>query len=487
MVSSILGLAFILVSGTGGQQADRFLAQYPSAKFTDLYRASLDTFLEAEDAYKKNDYKAASALVESFWAKHPPGTDEWVGAYRDAAEVSRTTGIMIGHPPCYYGLRMLTECVRWRMKGGKVAPDATVATLSVVLVGKAHGTEPRSRAELDAKQGLKVEHLLQPLLSQDGNRVVHQSLWLFTEYMQAATRGRLRVRTDIVNLPNLDVPTQVSWAGRGFATLADQAWDPIWSSLPPKTRATTDWWWVLYPSAVPEQYPDFARSEFVTGGMGSGPDGLSPCFIIDDRWLTRRPPHLGHGTYTDVERRAYLPQWLQHEFFHHLFRIYPEFGLEKTGHAWFDRKTWPADFVGKMEPDYYDEAMQKRFLGSDPSLAVRLLYAPPDKALFGKLKAADVVGEYRHDPVENDWHVGALKPEPREKGKLRWTNKAGKSWLLTPDLVNGVLKTGPDCPYYDSNPTNGRAFTIVLQRGAGGRYLPKIAGYQFNGAFYRKL
>lgn len=468
-------------------QAAKFLAQYPDAKFTPLYRESLDVFLSAEDAYKKADYKVASKLLEAFWAKHPPGTDEWTTAYRDAVNVSRTTGIMIGHPPSYAALRMLTECTRWRLAGGKIASNASPATFTVLLIGKTESIEPRSRAELDAKQGIKVEHTLEPQLLKDNYRLIHQSMWLFLEYVQASTRGNLRIRTNIVHKPSLQVPTQVNWDKRGFATLGNGAWKQIWSSLSDKDRAQTDWWWVLYPSAVPEQYPDFKTTEFVTGGMGSGPDGRSPCFIADDRWLTRRPPHLGHGPYTDVERRSYHPQWFEHEFFHHLFRIYPEFGLEKKGHDWFDRSTWPSDFVGKLEPDYYAEAMARRFVDSKPSLASRLLYAPPDKALFAKFTVDDILGDYQHDPVENGWHEGTLKLEPGKEGTVRWTNKAGVSWLLTLDLTNGLLHCMPGSPYYDQNPTTGRAFTIILERDPNGKYLPKITGFQFNGGFYRRL
>jgi hypothetical protein len=249
-------------------------------------------------------------------------------------------------------------------------------------------------------------------------------------------------------------------------------------------RDTTDWWWVLYPSNVPEKYPDFERTEFITGGMGSGPDGASPCFIIDDRWLTRKPPHLGKGPYTDIERRAYLPQWLQHEFYHHLFRIYPEFGLEKKGHDWFNRTTWPADFEGKIEPDYYYEALHKRLQPKgNPPMHVALLYTPPPMDLFAKVDPKTLAGDYRHDPVENDWHTGTITAG--SDGKLVWTNKAGKSWRLKPDLARGVLVTESDCPYYGK--PGGDAFRIVLARGADGRYVPKVLGYQFNGAFYAKL
>ena len=104
----------------------------------------------------------------------------------------------------------------------------------------------------------------------------------------------------------------------------------MWPELDDDLLNETDWFWILYPSHVPE-FPDFDDNAFITGGMGSDSKG-GPLFIIDDKWLVRKPAHLGDGMYNDVERRIYLPQWLQHEFYHHLYRIYPEFSLEVNGH-----------------------------------------------------------------------------------------------------------------------------------------------------------
>lgn len=71
------------------------------------------------------------------------------------------------------------------------------------------------------------------------------------------------------------------------------------------------------------------------------------------------------GDMSEVERRMYLPQWLQHKYFHHLFMgEFPEFGLERTSHQWFNSANWPQDFRRQpgREADYYAEAVNKRFL-----------------------------------------------------------------------------------------------------------------------------
>jgi len=68
-----------------------------------------------------------------------------------------------------------------------------------------------------------------------------------------------------------------------------------------------------------------------------------------------------------------LPQWLQHEFFHHVFSAYRKLGLEATSHQWHDRAAWPPDFEGRLEADYYAEALHRRLqLETRPPLHVRL-------------------------------------------------------------------------------------------------------------------
>ena len=56
---------------------------------------------------------------------------------------------------------------------------------------------------------------------------------------------------------------------------------------------------------------------------------------------------------------------------------------------------------------------------------------------------AMVLGEYRFHPFQNNWHIGWIE---RDGAGLRWRNKAGAKWRLTPDLANKRLRTGPDTP-----------------------------------------
>jgi hypothetical protein len=331
------------------------------SQFPPLYRTSLDAFFTAEGAYRGGDYEKASRVLTTFWEAHPPGTPEWERAIRHAQTLATTKGVNFGAPAFYYALRMLTDCVEWRLHGDPKTAAHTVRW-TVVLVGKSNDGE--------------VHH---SLATPTGD-YVGESTYLFTEYIRAITGGRLKVDVRLLPLPELDVPVErltrsVQAGGASFdvafADLAPAGMPRIWKAVPDEVRAKTDWWWVLYPSHVPPG----ATTNFITGGMSVGPDGVSPAFIIDDLWLVRIPPTLGSGPYTSEQRRAYLPQWLQHEFFHHLYRSYPALGLETSGHQWFDRKLWPDDFNGLLEPDYFAESVHKRLKSASPPLDVMLRYA----------------------------------------------------------------------------------------------------------------
>jgi TonB family protein len=98
---------------------------------------------------------------------------------------------------------------------------------------------------------------------------------------------------------------------------------------------------------------------------------------------------------------------------------------------------------------------------------------------FSALTIDMLTGSYRRDPVENPWHHGRIDKDP-----LRWTNNAGVSWRLTPDLANGRLLTGPDNPYYKTSGT--QEYHVRLSRGP----VPIVEGIQFGplpNEFYRRV
>jgi hypothetical protein len=473
--------------------ADGILAPYGPVQFSELYREALDVFLTTQEIYRKAEYARASELLKHFWERHPPGTREWADAMREADAVAETAGLNFGSPVCYYALRMLTDCVAWRVKAAALPPDTVrQVRLTVLLVGHSSGIEPSTLKELEDNTGEFVVRSLDPLLQANGHEIIHKSLWLFEEYVRAITGGKLKVETSIVSLTDLDIPVRTTAKPRPTTNLAPAAVQTVWNVVDDGVKARTDWWWILFPAHFPYKHPDFEKTEFAGEvSMWAGPDGFSPAFVAEDSWLVNKPRHLGKGRYTEEERMAYFPQWLQHEFFHHLFRAYLEFKLETKAHQWFDRGTWPSDFKGLIEPDYFTEALRRRLLPlGDPPLNIKLRYAPPPKELLQRITPAMLLGKYRRDPIENLWHEGSIaidnRPAEPKKPAMRWTNYAGTSWGLELDSAKGSLLTGQDNPYYSQNPATGREFRIVLRRRSNGDYLPAVAGFVFNGEFYAK-
>ncbi|MHC5024434.1 MAG: right-handed parallel beta-helix repeat-containing protein, partial [Planctomycetota bacterium] len=456
-----------------------FLAAYGLENFSQHYIDALDTFLCAQQLYDAEDYSGAQAVLDALWAAHPTGGDDWWLLPWQPFDIN------LGTPPCYYGLRMLSDMTSWRVANPDAAPAPRTARLTVLIVGQSSGIEPQNVQDIINGTGIPVVHTVDPRVIENDYAVVHESLKLFLEYsLTAITQGRLDVETHILALPDLDLPViaSVTPSGTYFAGL-DYSADLhgiIFSSMPQEEIEATDWWWLLYPSHVPEQYPDFEGVGFLTGGMGTGADAISPMFIIDDRWLVRKPAPLGQGEYSPVERSVYLPQWLQHEFYHHLYRTYPEFGLEDEGHQWFDLDTWPEDFVGQFEPDYYHESLYKRLHFADPGLHAALRYATAD-APWDELSIDDVLSEYRREPVENPWHVGDIQ---LDGAQLEWLNTAGVRWDLFEDYLEGRLLTGPDCPYY--NDPNGQSFDLILARDEIGDLTTDVAAFTFLGEVYER-
>ncbi len=98
---------------------------------------------------------------------------------------------------------------------------------------------------------------------------------------------------------------------------------------------------------------------------------------------------------------------------------------------------------------------------------------------------AMLVGHYQHEPNENGWHVGELKLAGNTQSPTyQWTNQAGVSWDLTADLVHARLQCAKESPYF--NQDSGQSFRIDMQT-ASGDGKPTVAGFQYNGTFYKRV
>jgi hypothetical protein len=451
-----------------------FILEVEIPGLSEHYTDSVAEFLQAKTEYESGMYGQAKSRLDSLWARYPVGDSVWWSIFWDTP-----FGLNLGTPPAYYGLRQLTDMTEWRLANPGHPGAPRTITLSVLLVGHSNGIEPRTLEELETGGGIRVTHDFDERVLLDDYAAVHEALGVFKEYIHTITQGILEIETNIIALPHLDVAVHASTSnGVNFATITNH-WE-TYAGVSDADIESTDWWWIVYPSHVPEQYDDFQYTGFIAGGLGGGPNG-SPSMIADDRWLVRVPGHLGLGVYDPRERMTYLPQWLQHEMFHYFYQVWHEFGLEEESHQWFDRSTWPADFVGQFEPDYYHESVFKRLHHAELPFHVGLRRATAG-APWDEIELADVIGVYARLPVENEWHVGDIT---LDGAPLRWRNTADVSWNLDPDLANGALRIGPDCPYYDEQVSND--FRLALEREHElGDLVPFVHGFAFNGEIYTR-
>jgi hypothetical protein len=85
-------------------------------------------------------------------------------------------------------------------------------------------------------------------------------------------------------------------------------------------------------------------------------------------------------------------------------------------------------------------------------------------------------GTYRREPVENNWHVGTIGIQDESGVGLKWSNLAGVSWDLVPDLKANVLRKTAGSPYQDG-PKGGNEFIILRKNG-------QVSGFEFMGEVY---
>jgi hypothetical protein len=95
------------------------------------------------------------------------------------------------------------------------------------------------------------------------------------------------------------------------------------------------------------------------------------------------------------------------------------------------------------------------------------------------LTLESLYGTYRHEPMQNGYHLGtiALKPGAGANPTLQWKNSSNVAWNLEPDLAQGILRTDSTNPYQDG-PT-GRDFTLLIRNG-------EVAGFFFQNAFFAR-
>lgn len=384
---------------------------------------ALEALVLAQDDIESGDLESAKKRIDDVFSKMPISDPIWL----NNSSNSHCEGciINIGSPVAYYGLRMLDQIITLGNPKDSGTLNMTAVIASCAEVSRP--TLPNLTPEI-------VNLNIAPKILENDSYILHVSTALFRNWVQAITGG-LKVN---LNVYTLEECTTVNYTDDGNTIVSYPDAQSMIDAVPNDLANETDFWWVIAPSGVPNNSLSYNR-HFITGGMGVHGVGL-PLFLSDDAWFTRKPEHLGKGLYHEVELRAYQPQWFQHEFMHHLYRTWSEFGLEETGHQWFNRSTWPSDFQGAWEPDYYAESITKRLLDATISLAEGL---KADQSVNIEITNPSIlIGKYQREPVQNEWHEVEII---MNDGVLYWVNAAQVSWSLK--IIDGELWTGVDCPY----------------------------------------
>ncbi len=407
------------VQGTRAQLEAFYRAQGGRSEFPDHYVRAIEAFLNAEDALAIEEEQQAKDIVDAVFDDLPFSSPVW-------RQNTTLFDLNVGDPIAYYGLRMLNQILSL-----KVPRNGQTLTMTAVLPLCADVRRP---TQPDLEPETLKRNIDGRILANNAN-VLFQVTDLFRRWLSAISGANV-----ILNIEVVEKCTTVDFQLSPTAIFSYPDTNSLLRNVPVEVAASTDIWWVVAPSGVPGDGRDFQRT-FITGGMGVSETG-APVFLSDDAWFLRKPAHLGRGDYSDVERRTYLPQWFQHEFMHNLFRIFPEFGLEAMSHQWFQLSSWPNDFIGQFEPDYYAEALQKRLIAAQPSLYDRIIDRIPIID-FRNFALAKLSGKFERRPVENDFHEITINTN--SSGQTIWTNKAGFSWQLI--TVGGDLRSSPDSIY----------------------------------------
>ena len=307
----------------------------------------LTKLLDAEDKVVAEDYKGARVIVDELIKKYPlmgqPGDNVWYDNYSKLA--ARNPNPHFGEPGLYAHLRMLDEITKIGVS--KTLLGKTSLRMAVVMPACTDIVPERGPTLTNERLSEEIE--------KNDFAVVRQSLRLFQSYLLAISGGELRLELKFYKTEKcLQIKPPRHLLG-SFSTPLDQ--------LPQGEAEKADMFWLIYPNNR-----DKGAEITFTGGMSSYGTGR-PLFIGDDYSVIKKiAPQQGSGSRTEVERRMYLPEWVQHEFFHHLMASWPELKLPNTDIDWANNRTWPSDFIGKVEEDFYSEALNKRLYTASPSI-----------------------------------------------------------------------------------------------------------------------
>ncbi len=302
----------------------------------------LTKLLEAEDKVILEDFKGARVIVDELIKKYPlmqkntPGGNAWWANYTKMYD--RDPRPHLGEPGLYAHLRMLDDITK--MGVSKTLLGKTTLRMAIVM--------PACTDIVPERGPTLTNERLSPEVEANDFAVVRQSLRLFQSYLLAISGGELRLELKFYKIEKcLQIKPETRYLLDSIPVPLDQ--------LPEGEAKKADMFWMIYPNHF-----DKGAEISIMGGMSSYANS-KPLFISPDDAILKKRDQQGSGSRTEVERRMYLPEWAQHEFFHHLMSSWKEeLGLPNTDKEWADNSTWPADFSGILEEDFYSEALNKR-------------------------------------------------------------------------------------------------------------------------------
>ena len=377
-----------------GVEGDAYDYAIPSSSL-----AAIDAAIKADDALIAGDLEASKALVNAVLADRLPkgDADAWA-PLRAAAVADQAEGKQYGDPAAYAALRMLDQ-IHARTPPNTTSTNTTDALrLAAIVVRCNQATRPKYQGATDELE--TVSRDVDPSILEGDARVLREATGLLRRWLGAVTDGPavaldvhvadacvstpFRLRTDVRSVAEGGGPGAY-FRVQGKANDYDVRPEPsgIINAVPWDVRARANAFLVVYPSPVPMAGATFPGT-FI--GRGAALHNGIPALVVDDLSFLRKQAEEGTGEYSRTERRLYYAQRLQALLMHALFATWPAFGLEASSFQWLERSTWPADFLGVYEADYFAEAIDKRFANAAPPLGVGLSRtaaedAPPFDAL----------------------------------------------------------------------------------------------------------
>ncbi len=329
------------------QKTQAQLNEFYAAKggtITARHKEVIEAQLFAEDEIMAGDIVAARARIDAIYDKYPISNPAAWQGLGDPPNVWAGAN----NPVAYGGLRMLDEVTRVALS----SPPATSTPLrmTIIMPKCSTGLQPANK-EMTATKPLYGQFSQRQL----ENNYEVQRRWFknFQLYVWAITGGQRHLELEFFRW---DECIEIGFDAPNLA-LSNKFWGSDMARVPREVHDRSDMYTFIYP--VPTDYVEGLR---FLGGQGSFEGKM--LMMGPDTYLPKNPTIKGNS---DVEHRLGGSYVVQHEFMHYFFlKLWPEFNLEPSDHAWFNPANWPADFDGvrSWEADYYANALHRRFLGS---------------------------------------------------------------------------------------------------------------------------